>query len=205
MSIQKIIQESINKNPLEVKDALAEELRVRIAEALEAKMNEEVELDENVGGLFKNASEWEHSAKARGLVVKSMTHPSGETTKYQIAKDKEGNNRGHFDHGTKSGRLKEEVELDEAVAEKPAYHYYATTQYMHPSEMKLLHDKKKPFATEKEAFAHIKSRGGRQDGSIHKVHTATGKIVSVRHVAGGQAGYVSDVGRGDPKSVHELK
>ena len=70
-------------------------------------------IDENIGGLFKNASEWESSAKARGLVVKSMTHPSGETTKYQIAKDKQGNNRGHFDHGTKSGRLKEEADLDE--------------------------------------------------------------------------------------------
>lgn len=72
-------------------------------------------IDENIGGLFKNASEWESSAKARGLVVKSMTHPSGEATKYQIAKDKQGNNRGHFDHGTKSGRLKEEVNLDEAL------------------------------------------------------------------------------------------
>jgi len=68
---------------------------------------------ENIGGIFKDASEWEKSAKARGLVVKSMTHPSGEMTKYQIAKDKEGNNRGHFDHGTKSGHLKEEVELNE--------------------------------------------------------------------------------------------
>jgi hypothetical protein len=74
---------------------------------------EEVELDENIGGVFKNASEWESSAKARGLVVKSMTHPSGEMTKYQIAKDKQGNNRGHFDHGIKSGRLKEEVEFYE--------------------------------------------------------------------------------------------
>lgn len=76
-------------------------------------VSEEVELDENIGGLFKNAAEWESSAKARGLVVKSMTHPSGEAIKYQIAKDKEGNNRGHFDHGTKSGRLKEEVEFYE--------------------------------------------------------------------------------------------
>ncbi len=75
---------------------------------------EEVELDENIAGKFKDASEWEKAAKSRGLVVKSMTHPSGEMTKYQIAKDKEGNNRGHFDHGTKSGHLKEEVELDEA-------------------------------------------------------------------------------------------
>lgn len=70
---------------------------------------------ENIGGIFKDASEWEKSAKARGLVVKSMTHPSGEMTKYQIAKDKEGNNRGHFDHGTKTGHLKEEVEqIDES-------------------------------------------------------------------------------------------
>ncbi len=73
-------------------------------------------IDENVGGLFKNASEWERSAKARGLVVKSATHPSGEMTKYQIAKDKQGNNRGHFDHGTKSGHLKEDVEIDEALS-----------------------------------------------------------------------------------------
>jgi hypothetical protein len=74
---------------------------------------ESVELDENIGGLFKDAAEWEKSAKARGLTVKSMTHPSGEATKYHIAKDKQGNNRGHFDHGARTGRLKEEVELDE--------------------------------------------------------------------------------------------
>ena len=80
---------------------------------------EEVELGEGVGGMYKNAAEWETAAKSRGLVVKSMTHPSGETTKYQIAKDKEGNNRGHFDHGTKSGRLKEEVEqIDEISRDK---------------------------------------------------------------------------------------
>jgi hypothetical protein len=46
MSIQKIIQESINGKPLEMKEAFAEELRNRVAEALAAKM-EEVELDES--------------------------------------------------------------------------------------------------------------------------------------------------------------
>lgn len=46
MSIQKIIQESINKNPLKVKEALAEELRNRVAEALTAKMEEFDQLDE---------------------------------------------------------------------------------------------------------------------------------------------------------------
>ena len=59
MSVQKIIQESINMNPLEMKEAIAEELRARVALALEAKMKdddedeeeddmkEEVELEEN--------------------------------------------------------------------------------------------------------------------------------------------------------------
>jgi hypothetical protein len=79
----------------------------KAAHARKYNKMEEVGLEENIGGLFKNASEWEKSAKARGLVVKSSTHPSGEATKYQIAKDKQGNNRGHFDHGTRSGRLKE--------------------------------------------------------------------------------------------------
>jgi predicted RecB family endonuclease len=51
MSIQKIIQESINGNPLEMKEALQEELRDRIRLALESKMDEDMseeveELDE---------------------------------------------------------------------------------------------------------------------------------------------------------------
>jgi hypothetical protein len=43
MSIQKIIQESINGNPLEMKEALAEELRNRVRLALEAKMKDDEE------------------------------------------------------------------------------------------------------------------------------------------------------------------
>ena len=43
MSIQKIIQESINKNPLEMKEVIAEELRARVALALEAKMKDDDE------------------------------------------------------------------------------------------------------------------------------------------------------------------
>ena len=38
MSIQKVIQESIAGNPLEMKEALAEELRNRVAEAIAAKI-----------------------------------------------------------------------------------------------------------------------------------------------------------------------
>lgn len=47
MSVEKIIQESVNKNPLGMKEALEEELRSRLALALEAKMNNEDDDDED--------------------------------------------------------------------------------------------------------------------------------------------------------------
>ena len=47
MSVQKIIQESINMNPLEMKQALAEELRARVALALEAKMKDDEDEEED--------------------------------------------------------------------------------------------------------------------------------------------------------------
>lgn len=46
MSVQKIIQEAINKSPLDLKEALEEELRNRIRLALEAKMEDEKDDDE---------------------------------------------------------------------------------------------------------------------------------------------------------------
>jgi hypothetical protein len=46
MPIQKIIQESLNKNPLSLKEALEEELRSRVALALEAKISETKNDDE---------------------------------------------------------------------------------------------------------------------------------------------------------------
>lgn len=48
MSVQKIIQESINENPLEMKEALVEELKLRVAAALEAKMNEDLDVSEDL-------------------------------------------------------------------------------------------------------------------------------------------------------------
>lgn len=48
MSIEKIIQESINKNPLGMKEALEEELRNRLALALEAKMKKESDDEEDM-------------------------------------------------------------------------------------------------------------------------------------------------------------
>ena len=47
MSVQKIIQESINMNPLEMKEAIAEELRARVALALEAKMKDDEDEEED--------------------------------------------------------------------------------------------------------------------------------------------------------------
>jgi len=73
--------------------------------------NESDQIDENFGGQFKDSSEWENAAKKRGLVVKL----------YQIAKDKSGNNRGHFDHGTKSGRLTEESKQIDEISKKQVY------------------------------------------------------------------------------------
>lgn len=46
MSVQRIIQEAVNRNPLSMKEALEEELRDRVRLVLEAKMEEETELDE---------------------------------------------------------------------------------------------------------------------------------------------------------------
>jgi hypothetical protein len=47
MSIKQIIQESINQNPVGLKEALEAELSSRIALALEAKMNKEEDEDLN--------------------------------------------------------------------------------------------------------------------------------------------------------------
>lgn len=47
MSVQKILEESINKNPLGMKEALEEELRNRIRLALEAMMKDKEEDEED--------------------------------------------------------------------------------------------------------------------------------------------------------------
>ena len=59
MSVQKIIQESINGNPLEMKEALAEELRARVALALEAKMNDQEEEEDSSDSNEDNEDEEE--------------------------------------------------------------------------------------------------------------------------------------------------
>lgn len=51
MSVQRIIQESVNKNPLGLKEAFAEELSKRVRLALEAKMGDD-EGDEDIDESF---------------------------------------------------------------------------------------------------------------------------------------------------------
>lgn len=72
MSIQKIIQESINGNPLEMKEALQEELRARVAEAIAAKM-EEVDLDESFEEGDKVHFEDEYGQKLHGHITKPFS------------------------------------------------------------------------------------------------------------------------------------
>lgn len=47
MSVKDIIKEAMNENPIGVKGALEEELRARVALALEAKMNDEEDDDDD--------------------------------------------------------------------------------------------------------------------------------------------------------------
>lgn len=56
MSIDTIIKEAFNKNPLGFEKALKEELRARVALALEAKMSDEENLDEGHGVYRKGGS-----------------------------------------------------------------------------------------------------------------------------------------------------
>ena len=91
-----------------------------------------------------------------------------------------------------------------AEEQKPAYHYYATKNGIGAKEMKLTHSKSKPFTSETDALKHL----GRQNGIIHKVNSATGKVVQHRGIDGGQKGYptpASDMAGDAPKHVRDLK
>lgn len=129
MSIQKIIQESINKNPLEVKEALAEELRNRVAEAIAAKM-EEVDLDEAVS--FKKTDSGDHHIHFNGKPVGKITKTSsmgssgysvrigGNTSKHEVSdesslKAAKDSAKWHLTSSESPVKIKEEVDLDEAV------------------------------------------------------------------------------------------
>jgi hypothetical protein len=76
MSLKQIIQESINRSPLTMKEAFQEELRSRVALALEARMSEETEqLDE-----LSPSTLHRYIKKSSGdLVGKSIMAASGKS------------------------------------------------------------------------------------------------------------------------------
>ncbi len=119
-----------------------------------------------------------------------------------------GVNESHHMRQTQMVRLLEAEEarrLEEAADAKPTHHYFVTKNDVGPGKKKLTHSKSKPFTSERDALDHIKKSGGRQDGIIHKVNIASGKIVQNRGVASGQYGYPSDVTGDDPHHIRDLK
>lgn len=72
MSVQKIIQESLNENPLEMKEALVEELRARVALALEAKMKDDEEDDEDEDDSDEDVSDEEEDKKKMKEEIESL-------------------------------------------------------------------------------------------------------------------------------------
>ena len=122
--------------------------------------NESYQIDENFGGQFKDSSEWENAAKNRGLVVRVSTHPSGEVIKYQTAKDKSGNYRGHFDHGTNSGRLTEESKQIDEISKKQVYE-----EHMSEKDAERLAQKHVNAAAAAKKAGNLKSYNAHADAS----------------------------------------
>jgi hypothetical protein len=59
-------------------------------------------LEENQ--VYSDHMTWETNAKSQGWDVKKMPHPSGVGHHF-VARDKEGNHRGHYDPHKQSGKL----------------------------------------------------------------------------------------------------
>jgi hypothetical protein len=67
--------------------------------------------------VFNDYITWEANAKSRGHDVKKLTHPTGVGHHF-VAKDKEGNPRGHYDPQKNSGKLYEAHKVEYYVSKK---------------------------------------------------------------------------------------
>ena len=137
MSVQKIIQESINMNPLEMKEAIAEELRARVALALEAKMKDHEEDDEDemdeeydeeleevfasdYAGMhanFKKSVNSAEAARAKGNEKMKDYHLDNARSRLMGMKSTDTaklNQSDHYDRYKKMRGMSEEFELDES-------------------------------------------------------------------------------------------
>lgn len=185
------------------------------ADYMESEMNDEYdddEMDDMDEGLYhvSYGAGLDHQVVAKDTGdahQKAMAHfkktkPKLNDPKYADTFNKKSITRVKGDEPRSDKYKTEEVKLDEE--QKPAYHYYATKNGIGAKEMKLTHSKSKPFTSETDALKHI----GRQNGIIHKVNSATGKVVQHRGIDGGQKGYptpASDMAGDAPKHVRDLK
>lgn len=128
MTVKRIIQEAIAENPIGLKEALSEELRGRVALALETKISESTEeLDEGVRGLFQKIKPGDH-------VHYNTGDKSDPIKKAKVV----GKNKGGelvIDHGDGKHKylytsdvvkhtVKEELELDENFEDGDKVHWY---------------------------------------------------------------------------------
>jgi hypothetical protein len=123
MSVQRIIQESIEKNPLGLKEAFAEELSNRIRLALEAKMSEEIDqLDEASVKTFMG----KHQVIHKGDVVATYVAKYEAQDHARQINDEERRNR-------KKKTYKEDEDLDEEVEQLDELSPGVLGRYMHKS------------------------------------------------------------------------
>jgi hypothetical protein len=144
MSVQRIIQESIEKNPLGLKEAFAEELSNRIRLALEAKMNDEEDeyFDEEVEQLDELSPELTNrymqksTTSIRDMKAKSRAHRTlGNDSEADRLKDKAKKRNLGFDKAAarnlasrgvikKGGRPATKGDMIHKAAQKMPSSYY---------------------------------------------------------------------------------
>ena len=115
MSIQKLIQESIAGNPLEMKEALVEELKSRISEALAAKMEEAKVDDPHKGSTPISGLAAARNGHRLGKTYNNPHHPKYHKDSHSRWDDEYKNETSRLKN---KGAVKEEVELDESVSFK---------------------------------------------------------------------------------------
>ena len=163
MSVKTLIQEAINKNALGFEETLKEELRVRVAEAISAKM-EAADLEEEIKDGDKVS--W-HDPDLGKNVTGVVTMASGMKRKGI----KHAQVRIDNSHGTTTkvphSQLKK---IDEEAAGMVKDGYYVTNQ----KDGNITHDK--PFQDSRYAISHA-NRGEDKTGYVHRVHKVkNGKI-----------------------------
>lgn len=152
MSVEKIIQESVNKNPLGMKEALEEELRSRLALALEAKMNNEDDDDDEDDDELDEAKTdiyHKHMLKALGKSRlpknHSYTSATGGDLETGRAKRESATSRGNR---IKEGKVKDammgdsekmtKAEFAKKYGEKAADKMYESVEGKMPSKSHIM-------------------------------------------------------------------